>query len=332
MADLHLDADALGDGAAQVLPRLPGLEDILRLGSASPVSRTWRTALAEELGLRPWASVAPARIAATALRPEAGEHPWFATPVHRSAALDHLRLHPAGLLTLPADELAALAADFAQQYGVAGLALHPLCGGFLLSGFAACGVECQEPAPFLGARLPRALAQGPDAAQVLRLSGDCETWLHDHPVNRRRLQRGLLPVNGLWFWGGGTDGVPLPPTGDLPLQQRVFADDAFSMGLCTLAGGETQQVPADYSALRALVAESSDAQAPAVVVLDSVPRDARDAPLLRLDGSWWQPALAALRNGQLSKLTLLVAGRRCTLRRWHLLRLWSRSKPWWQCL
>jgi hypothetical protein len=300
------------------------------LGSRSAVPKPWRAALADELGLRRWATVAPARIAAMALRPEAAEHPWFASPVHRVAGLDHLRLHPAGLLSLQADELAALAADFDQQFGVAGLALHPVCGGFLLSGFAACGVDSQEPAPYLGARLPRALAEGPDAAQVLRLSGDCETWLHDHAVNRRRGQRGLLPVNGLWFWGGGGEGVSLPPFSDLPLQQRVFADDAFSMGLCTLAGGETHAVPAGLAELLALPVESADADA--VVVLDSVPRSPRDTPLHRLDGSWLQPALAALRDGRISQLTLLVSGQRCSLRRWHLLRVWSRAKPWWQCL
>lgn len=329
MADLHLDADALGDGAGQLLPRLAGLETILRFATGHPVPLIWRAALAEELGLRPWGAVAPARVAAAALRPEAGVDPWFATPVHRSAALDHLRLHPAGMLTLQAAELAGLAADFALHFGVAGLALHPLCGGFVLSGFAACGVEAQEPAPYLGARLPRALAHGPDAAQLLRLSGECELWLHEHAVNQARQQRGQLPINGLWFWGGGDDAA-LPPPADLPMQQRVFADDAFTLGLCHAADGEAQAVPADLAALLALPAESSDQDA--LVVLDSVPRGPRDAPLPRLDTSWFLPAVAALRDGRLTQLTLLVTGRRLTLKRWHLLRLWARPQPWWQCL
>ena len=328
MADLHLDADALGDGAGK-LPRLAGLETILRFATGQPVPLIWRAALAEELGLRPWGAVAPARVAAAALRSEAGVDPWFATPVHRIAALDHLRLHPAGMLTLQAAELAGLAADFALHFGVAGLALHPLCGGFVLSGFAACGVEAQEPAPYLGARLPRALAHGPDASQLLRLSGECELWLYEHAVNRARQQRGQLPINGLWFWGGG-DGAALPPPADLPMQQRVFADDAFTLGLCHAADGEAQAVPADLAALLALPAESSDQDA--LVVLDSIPRGPRDAPLPRLDTSWFLPAVAALRDGRLTQLTLLVAGRRLTLKRWHLLRLWARPQPWWQCL
>ncbi len=330
MSDLHLDADALGDGAGQLLPRLAGLETILRFANRNAVPLTWRAALAEELGLRPWGAVAPARVAASALCPEAGVDPWFATPVHRIAALDHLRLHPAGMLTLQASELGGLAADFERHFGVAGLALHPLCGGFVLSGFAACGVEAQEPAPYLGARLPRALAHGPDAAQLLRLSGECELWLHEHAVNRDRQQRGQLPVNGLWFWGGGGDGAALPAPADLPMQQRVFADDAFTVGLCHAADGEAQAVPADLAALLAVAAESANVDA--LVVLDSVPRGPRDAPLPRLDASWFEPALAALRDGRLTQLTLLVAGRRLTLKRWHLLRLWARPQPWWQCL
>jgi len=68
VADLHLDADALGDGAGQLLPRLAGLEAILRFATGHPVPLIWRAALAEELGLRPWGAVAPARVAAAALR------------------------------------------------------------------------------------------------------------------------------------------------------------------------------------------------------------------------------------------------------------------------
>lgn len=330
MADLHLDADALGDTAAQVLPRLPGLEQLLRLADVRPVAAGWRAALTEELGLRPWASVAPARLAAVALPDRAGLHPWFATPVHRVAALDHLRLHPAGLLSLPAAQLHALAADFDQQFGMAGLRLHPLCGGFLLSGFAALGVVAEEPARHLGARLPRALAQGEDASALLRLAGECELWLHDHPVNQARLGSGLLPVNGLWLWGGGADDAPLPDRPALPLQVRVFSDQAYVLGLCLLAGGEAQPLP---SAMVELPAQGADeVGSEALVVLDSTPQGRGDAPLARLDRDWFQPALQALQQGQLSALTVVVAGRRCTLRRWHGLRRWRRLQPWWQQL
>lgn len=330
MADLHLDAQALDDAATQVLPRLPGLEQLLRLADVGPAVAGWRAALADELGLRPWSAVAPARLAAVALPEGAGLHPWFATPVHRVAALDHLRLHPAGLLSLPAAQLHALAQDFDRHFGVAGLRLHPLCGGFLLSGFAALGVVAEEPAAHLGTRLPRALARGEDAAALLRLSGECELWLHDHPVNRARSASGLLPVNGLWLWGGSADDAPLPGRPELPLQVRVFSDQAYALGLCLLAGGEAMPVP---RGLDELLEPSADAAGcDALVVLDSTLHSRADAPLARLDRDWFQPALQALQQGRLAALTVVVAGRRCTLRRWHGLRRWRRLQPWWQQL
>ena len=36
-----------------------------------------------------------------------------------------------------------------------------------------------------------------------RLSNEVQMLLHDHPVNLRRQQAGQVPVNALWFWGGG---------------------------------------------------------------------------------------------------------------------------------
>lgn len=36
-----------------------------------------------------------------------------------------------------------------------------------------------------------------------KLLNEMQMFLHQHPVNQARQQRGLLPINSLWFWGGG---------------------------------------------------------------------------------------------------------------------------------
>jgi len=36
-----------------------------------------------------------------------------------------------------------------------------------------------------------------------KLLNEMQMFLHQHQVNRDREQRGLLPANSLWFWGGG---------------------------------------------------------------------------------------------------------------------------------
>ena len=36
-----------------------------------------------------------------------------------------------------------------------------------------------------------------------KLLNEIQMFMHQHPVNQRRLQRGLVPINSLWFWGAG---------------------------------------------------------------------------------------------------------------------------------
>ena len=36
-----------------------------------------------------------------------------------------------------------------------------------------------------------------------KLLNEIQMFMHQHEVNQRRLQRGMLPINSLWFWGAG---------------------------------------------------------------------------------------------------------------------------------
>ena len=36
-----------------------------------------------------------------------------------------------------------------------------------------------------------------------KLLNEMQMFMHQHPVNQQRLQRGLVPINSLWFWGAG---------------------------------------------------------------------------------------------------------------------------------
>lgn len=37
-----------------------------------------------------------------------------------------------------------------------------------------------------------------------KLLNEIQMFMHQHEVNAQRLQRGLLPINSLWFWGAGS--------------------------------------------------------------------------------------------------------------------------------
>ena len=50
------------------------------------------------------------------------------------------------------------------------------------------------------------------------LLNEAQITLHNHPLNAERIKKGLLPVNSLYFWGGGI----------LPDQVKFYADKVIS--------------------------------------------------------------------------------------------------------
>ncbi len=329
VADFHWDAGEFSATAARALPRLPGLEAVLRHASRASGRGGWREEVARLAGRRELANVPPARIASLALASEGLPNPWLATPVHQSAGLDHLRLHAAGLLRLQPAELEELAGEFARAFAGSGLQLMPLFGGFVLQGLAATDAVTQDPARFLGADLLQAPPTGPQAGVLRRLGAELEMWLHALPLNPARARRGQLAVTSLWLWGGG-------PAPALALRQRldslpqVYADDAYVAGLWHGSGGEARALPASLEAVLAEAAAPS--QAATVVVVSTAARSGRDAPMLRLDEQWLQPALAALAARRIDSLQLKLGSHWLLLKPPHRLRFWRRARPWWEVL
>jgi hypothetical protein len=107
-----------------------------------------------------------------------------------------------GLLHSESDELAR--------------ALRPLFGdaGFPLEAtrpdrwYLRCPPDARLPAfanphDVLGDDLMRHLPSGDNERQWRSLFNEAQVILHNHPVNARRVQRGQVPANSLWFWGAG---------------------------------------------------------------------------------------------------------------------------------
>ena len=76
------------------------------------------------------------------------------------------------------------------------------------------------PADALGDDLARHLPDGDNARQWRSLLNEAQIALTQHPLNAQRAQRGLPPVNSLWFWGAGV----LPQWVRCGFD-RVFTDD-----------------------------------------------------------------------------------------------------------
>ncbi len=135
---------------------------------------------------------------------------------------------------LSAREMALLVADATRWYAVASRPFR----------FAA-------PAPAVAAargvrdNMPR----GDDGRAMRALMNEIQMIWHEHPVNRQRAERGLPPVNSVWFWGAGSGGGEIRPSLAPP---PLVSDDPLLRGLWRHLGGE---IPAgrDETGLRELL-------------------------------------------------------------------------------
>ena len=66
---------------------------------------------------------------------------------------------------------------------------------------ASAAVPTTEPARCVGGGWSQRPAARAGRAAVRRLGAEIEMWLHWHPVNAARADRGSLPSTALWFWG-----------------------------------------------------------------------------------------------------------------------------------
>ncbi len=329
IADLYAPrgAPAAALEAAASAAHLPGIASVTRFGERRPLATDWRAWLAQWTGHPELAAVAPARIAAARAPPADGSGAlWIATPLHLQASLTRVHLEHRGLLQLPAAEAAALAADYALALGADGARLLALpCGDLLLSTPDSPAVLSAEPARFAGAMVP-ALPAGAQLASLRRRVAEIEMWLHDHALNRTRLARGAAAVSTLWPWGAHGARVQHEPrmSQDTP---AAFGRNAWLEGLWHLQGSAAHAHPAtlqevlDSGAARAVIVSE--------VALELQRTDAGDVAgaLAFLDERLVSAAVAALRRGELQRLTLILNDVCVRLARASRWRLWRRRRP-----
>lgn len=326
VTDLYWDPEAPPEAK---LPALSGLALAARFGESSRVPLGWRDWLARWLGRPELAGEAPASIAAAGgAVPGGASVAWLATPVHLIASLTSLHLDRRGILRLPQGESEALAADFPSAFADSGFSLAALpSGDLLLLGSPTQVPGTTEPARVIGRALAQSLPTGEGAAVLRRLQAEIEMWLHGHPVNQFRAQRGEQPVNSLWTWGGGPLArdreLPAPPPGDV-----AFGADAYSCGLWRLHGGEHRPLPHTLTD----VLGYAPAQRAAIMVevspmLQAHPTWTVIEALADLDRRFVAPAAAALRRGELASFKILANDRLVSVRSTDRRRWWRRARP-----
>ncbi len=238
---------------------------------------------------------------------------WLrADPAHVRAGLSGATLLACGdVLDLTAEEAEALQRPLRPLFGDTGFTLdapHP-SHWYLRLPREAKPPAFVEPAEALGTDVFEQLPEGEPGRRWRALLSEAQIVLHNHPVNARRMEQGRLPVNSLWFWGGGV--LPDQHAGRAAL---ALSNDEAVRALAQGDGAarKTGPLPDRYTAI--------DAD----TLLDL--RHLRDLTLLERD--WLAPALDALAVGALDELRLDFAdGHAAVLRRAQRWRFWRRPVP-----
>ncbi|MDO9372617.1 MAG: phosphoglycerate mutase [Gammaproteobacteria bacterium] len=248
----------------------------------------------------------------------AGTGWWLrADPVSLRPDGDRLLMLGNHALSLRADEAAALGAELHDVFAARGFEFstpHPKRWYLRLAQDPCVTLTALD--DVVGHDIMHHLPQAQDAREAARwrsLLNEVQMQLHVSPVNRTRAARGEVPVNSVWFWGGG----PLPVVASQRFVQ-VWSHEPISLGLARLNGAASAAVPASGAEWlqRATLAGSH-------LVAIAPPAAADTGHCLEdFSATWCAPLLSALKSGAIETLDMYTEdGRvfhntRRTLRPW----------------
>ena len=317
-------------GLADAVARLARLGDTVRLPAAEWLAARGRVGPSDPGEWRAWvladAGLGPDVLERFPAGPCAaadalGQWPsgrWArAEPVHLLTALDHLQLAAPVPVPLVRDESDALLATLNGHLAGSGFAVrsHP-GGGWVCECPPTLECDTVEPSSALGRNLRETLPTGPDARRVGSLVNEMQMLLHEHPVNERRIARGLPPVNSVWLWGVGTARAA---TGSVT--GVLHTDDAWLAALWRLHGGRVR--PLD-PAVAAVDPDGGDVR----VAIASVPGQSDGVEALRaIDERCLAPVRAALLAGRCDRVLLHAGCRTFDVRRGARWAIWRRARP-----
>lgn len=229
---------------------------------------------------------------------------WLrADPVHLTPDRDRLILTGPDRLALQPDEAERLAAEIAESYRAEGWTLKaPRPDRWYLRPPATPAITTTPWLDVEGRDIAPGLPKGADGKAWHTVLNEIQILLHSSKVNEAREREGKLPVNSLWFWGGGS----LPR---LPSQTwlSVRAEDPVALALARLAQLPAAAPPDTFNAC---LRECSGGEH--LVVLDACRLPSRygdvsawTASIEHYERDWFAPLLAALRDGRVATATLV---------------------------
>lgn len=233
------------------------------------------------------------------------DNDWWlrADPVHLSLDRDRLILVDGQMLDISQEEANRLVAEIMEVFSADGWMLKAPCPNRWY-------LKTVRPPKIITAALSQVIAhdihaflpQGVDAKPWHTILNEIQIMLHASTVNVEREQRGQLPINSLWFWGGGR----LPRSTTLSWSQ-VWSNEPISMALTRLAGGLPKNTPSSFEDWRKLADKSGEHLVIFTDVHDAtLYSDAAHCQqiLQGLEKNWMHPLWLALKKNILAQVTI----------------------------
>lgn len=233
-------------------------------------------------------------------------HYWL-SPVHLRVNRDYITLADGAVHGIDSDEARQLCQGLNEFLGADDWRLTPVHPDLWhLSTPQPLAVTLTDVADVVGQDIDGHQPEGPDAMALQRIQTEIQMWLYQHPLNVAREGVGQISINGVWPWAMAAE--PKATVVDAayfvaPAQQWQLATSVYDL-------------PYDYAAWQAQCAELA-IHAPQVCLLleDLLGAMQYDdawgyqQSLIEFESRFMAPALAALKTGQLSQVTLVAHGR-----------------------
>jgi hypothetical protein len=230
--------------------------------------------------------------------------------------------------TLTANEAAQLCASLNAHFADEGLRfVSPHPQRWYLQLDKAPDMQTHPLSQVVGANVHAHLPYGADALHWHSVFNEIQMLFYEHAVNQAREQRGELPVNAVWLWGGGKAATNLRQPFAL-----VAGDSELARAFAQAVGIPVLQ-PADP-----LLMSRAGQSGEMLLVWEGLRSALQSADIAKWRAAMYQfescyavPLLVALAAGLLEQITLDVlsegASRRFVVTRASLWKLWRFPRP-----
>ena len=295
--------------------KLPALETILAKSNCSEAEggalEAWLCKIFNVSKQQDW-PVAPIMLQCEENKMKTGENYWLrADPVHLRIENNHMLLGDNQVLNISLEEANSFTTSINQFFSDDGIVLLPLHAD---RWYVKCD-ETPELRTFLlsqvvGKNINSFLPCGKEGVTWNSRINEIQMFLYEHPLNRNREERGELPVNSIWVWGGGVRPLEVHTSYTCIWGNHVLIHALTAMGKVACY---------DLPEIADKILNYDDNSGDQLIVLDNLQKYAcyRDAynwrnELMKMEQNWFYPLLQALKKRQIHQLKLTVVNENST--------------------